>query len=394
MHAKRMLHKVLTHGCGMHQARLRAVMSGVDSLLHGQRLSIAGLGRSLRSRALTKHAIKRMDRLVGNGHVQAERLSVYRAISRGLLGHRQRPVLIVDWSDARSDRSLQLLRASVVLDGRSVTVYEEIHPLSQFDNRGVWARFLGQLQRCLPEGCHPIVVSDAGFRVSWYEQIEALGWDWVGRVRGRALCELGGDGRWHRVSDLYKRARTTPKALGPAVLTQSRQHRCHLHLLRQPKRGRQKKTIYGGKAASTQSQACANRHREPWLLATSLDALSAKVICRLYGQRTQIEGSFRDLKNTQWGFNLRAHRSRCPKRLEVLVMLATLATFVAWLVGTAAVALGWQRRYQANTAKRRVLSVVYLGLQVLDRGTERLTARQVRDAFRTLCDASGYLDLA
>ena len=388
MHAKRLLHRILSQGCVMHRARLRAVMSGVESLLRGHRLSIAGLGRSLRSNALTKHTIKRMDRLAGNVHVHRERLSVYQTLSRRLLGERQRPVLIVDWSDARSDRSLQLLRASMVLDGRSVTVYEEIHPLSQFDNRGVRARFLRQLQKCLPVGCRPIVVSDAGFRVSWYEQIEALGWDWVGRVRGRALCELDGDGCWRQVSEIYQRARKTPRALGRAKLTESRQHRCYLHLVRQPKRGRQKTTMYGGKAASTHSQACASRHREPWLLATSLDAPCAKKICQLYAQRTQIEGSFRDLKNTQWGFNLRAHRSRCPKRLEVLVMLATLATFVAWLVGFAATTRGLHRRYQANTSRRRVLSIVYLGLQVLSKRTERFTAKQITDAYRTLCDTS------
>ena len=74
-------------------------------------------------------------------------------------------------------------------------------------------------------------------------------------------------------------------------------------------------------------------------------------------------------------------------------MLATLATFVAWLIGTAAIATGLQRRYQANTTRRKVLSTVYLGLQVIEKQTDRLTTKQIKDAYRTLCDASGNLAL-
>ena len=37
----------------------------------------------------------------------------------------------------------------------------------------------------LPEGCRPIVVTDAGFRGPWFRDVEALGWDWVGRIRKR-----------------------------------------------------------------------------------------------------------------------------------------------------------------------------------------------------------------
>lgn len=38
-----------------------------------------------------------------------------------------------------------------------------------------------------PEGCRPILVADAGFRSTWFMQVEAIGWHWVGRIRGRTL---------------------------------------------------------------------------------------------------------------------------------------------------------------------------------------------------------------
>ena len=382
MYAMTLLHKLLRHECpGMHQQRLAALISGVDGLLTGHRLSIAGLGRSLNSPTRVKHNIKRMDRLAGNHHLHQELVSVYQALSHRLLGGQLRPLILVDWSDAKNDRSLQLLRASVVNDGRSVTIYEEVHPLSLFDNRDVRQRFLQRLRTCLPEGCRPIVITDAGFRVSWYQQIEALGWDWVSRVRGRSHIRLAGKSCWESVRVFYDKARLTPKTIGVAELTRNHAHQCHLVLVRQRKKGRMKKTMYGTSAAGTNSRANAARQTEPWLLATSLNRVSAKKISAMYRTRMQIESTFRDLKNSQWGFQLRAHRSRCPKRLAVLVLIATLATFVAWLIGLAASKQNIQREYQANTEKRRVLSVVYLGLQMMQRRDKRITRKHVHEAY-------------
>ena len=78
-----------------------------------------------------------------------------------------------------------LLRASVAVNGRSATVYEEVHTLAGKDKRRTHRAFLRQLQAVLPVGCRPIIVTDAGFRTPWFQQVEALGWDWVGRIRNR-----------------------------------------------------------------------------------------------------------------------------------------------------------------------------------------------------------------
>lgn len=386
MPAVTFLRKLLDCSCqSIHAGRLSALMSGVTGLLAGHRLSIAGLGRALKSSARVKHNIKRMDRLAGNAHLHAERLPIYQALARGLLGTRPQPVMVVDWSDARSDRALQLLRASVVVDGRSHTLYEEIHPLSKYDNRRVRQQFLERLGTCLPVGCRPILITDAGFRVSWVQQVEAMGWAWLGRVRGRSHYRLNDNARWQPIRALYSEARVKPQFLGTAELTQHHPHRCQLYLVRQRKQGRQDKTIYGRAAQGTSSRACARRHTEPWLLATSLKGVAATRICKLYRQRSQIEGTFRDLKCAQWGLHLRAHRTRCPQRLAVLVLSGTLAAFVAWLTGLAGTTLALEREHQANTVtQRRVLSFVYLGLQLLWHADARITYDRIRQAFSRL----------
>lgn len=385
MHAVSLLHKILRSNCAeIHLARLNSLRDAVVGLLNGRRLSIAGVGRAMRPGAKTKHRIKRIDRLVGNRHLELERLSIYRALTCALVGTQPRPLVLVDWSDARADRSLQLLRASVVVDGRSMTLYEEVHPLRKFDNRGVRQRFLTRLRDCLPAGCRPILIADAGFRVTWYRQVERMGWDWIGRVRGRAYYRLAGARAWLPVRALYAKARTRPMALGEVELTRDSAHPCRLYAVRQRYQERMHRTIYGTRRRDNRSRSCARRHTEPWLLATSLHDESAKRICALYRMRTQIEGTFRDLKNAQWGLHLRAHRTRSATRLALLVLLGTLASFAAYLTGLAACHANIHREYQANTSQRRVLSYVYLGLELLRNADSRIGYAQIRNALTQL----------
>ena len=385
MHAVSVLHKVLRRACSdIHLSRLAALLKAVSGVLNGRRLSIAGVGRALPAGTKTKHRIKCIDRLAGNVHFETERPDIYRALTRLLLGTQPHPVILVDWSDARADRSLQLLRASVVVDGRSMTLYEEVHPLRNYDNPRVRQSFLARLADCLPTGCRPVLVTDAGFRVPWYRQVEERGWDWIGRVRGRSLYRHVGTTDWQPVRSLEPLTRTKPKYIGDIELTCDGRHRCRLYGLRLPQRGRTDSNIYGGRRRDNRSRACARRHTEPWLLATSLLGESAKRICALYRTRTQIEGTFRDLKNAQWGLNLRAHRTRSAARLAVLILIGTLAMFAAFLTGLAAYALRLQREYQANTTQRRVLSYIYLGLEMLRNHDPRVGRAEIRDALLNL----------
>jgi hypothetical protein len=64
MQAVRFLHKAFSQALPtIHSKRLSALMSCVSALLHGHRLTLTDLGRSMPSEAYTKHSIKRVDRL-------------------------------------------------------------------------------------------------------------------------------------------------------------------------------------------------------------------------------------------------------------------------------------------------------------------------------------------
>lgn len=176
-----------------------------------------------------RHRIKRVDRLLGNSHLHQDRLQFYRCLCQLLLAGRPEPILIVDWSDLHPDRSLQVLRASAWVHGFALTVYEEVHPLKSQNSPRVHREFLLTLRMLLPEGCHPVIVADAGFRSTWFEQLDDMGWHWVGRIRGRTLIETAPDS-WIRCTKLGERATGKPKALGVHLVVRARPVICGLYL--------------------------------------------------------------------------------------------------------------------------------------------------------------------
>ena len=184
MHAKPILHKLLRQICSMMPAaRRQALCITVMAALRGRRLTVTDLGRSIQSRAKEKHCIKRADRLLANRHLHQERFALYVALSHWLIGPTTRPVILVDWSDLDACKTHFLLRASVPVGGRALTVYEAVHTGKTKDKAKTHKTFLTRLRQVLPPNCCPILITDAGFRTPWFQQRNRFGWDRVGRVR-------------------------------------------------------------------------------------------------------------------------------------------------------------------------------------------------------------------
>jgi hypothetical protein len=386
MQAKQVLHKVLGRTCSaMHKARREALAAVVMAAIHGQRLTVTGLGRAIRSTAKEKHCIKRADRLLSNAHLQSGAVDIYRYLAGWWVGTRVRPVILVDWSDLDPFKRHFLLRASVPLQGRSLTLYEEVHTLRSKEKPTAHQAFLRTLQALLPSPCRPIIVTDAGFRTPWFKQVEALGWDWVGRVRNRDWAQV--DGGWMPCKSWYVRATSTARCLGDARLTLRHALPCRLVLYRGKGKGRVQITRFGQRARSACSRRQARAGREPWLLATSLSKSGglAKKVVKLYRLRMQLEEAFRDLKSRRFGLGLELHLAYQLKRLQILLLIATLALVVVWLMGKATELTGQHRAYQANTLKyRAVLSTLYIGLCVIDDRRVILSASDLSRAIHAL----------
>jgi Transposase DDE domain len=366
MHTPTLLHYWLDPllSC-IHATRLGTLFDVVAGCIAGTGLSITTVGRRLDGPTTLKHKIKRADRLIGNRHLYAERHSIYLALCQLTVGRIPEPVILVDWSDLKADQSLHLLRASLAVGGRSLTLYEEVHRGSKLGNRKVQERFLQALARLLPPGAAPIVVADSGFRVPFFRAVEALGWRWVGRLQGRDYVQLRG--RWVGGKSLFKRATTAPQRLGVGLWVKSNPLAALMVLIRLPACGRHGKTVTGRRSRSRKSLKAANTHREPWLLVASprFADRPPKVLVRLYRQRMQIEESFRDMKSLYFGQGYDINGSRDLERVAILVMIASLAAILLWMIGAAAERLELHHGMHASSSKRRVYSLPFLATLIL-----------------------------
>ena len=146
----------------MHRVRRASLAASVLGALRG-RLTVTAIGRALPGGTSQKHAIKRADRLLSNRHLHGQRVKHYQGLCRPLIGARTRPVLLVDWSDLDARKRHYLLRASVAVNGRSATVYEEVHRLASKDKRRTHRAFLQQLQAVYrPMRAHTLVSAGRG----------------------------------------------------------------------------------------------------------------------------------------------------------------------------------------------------------------------------------------
>ena len=389
MHAKPIIQKLLERECpAIHAKRRQSIVDIVQAGTRGK-LTLMGLSRSLDPMAPLPNRIKRVDRLLGNEKLQAECVDIYQAIGRTVLQGMKHPAIIVDWSDLTTDRSVQLLRASVIIEGRSMTLYEEVHPLKNYAAPKVHRRFLSRLKTLLPWGCEPVFVTDAGFRAPWFKLLDKHGYAWIGRIRNRDMVRsTASEEEWHGCKDLYAKANKNAKDLGEYEYVRSNSVTCRLVLIKKRPAKRHKKTVFGKKARSKQSRKHASGQIEPWLLAVSptLAHCSAAQVVAIYGGRMQIEQTFRDTKNPRWGLGLSESQTHRPDRWTILLMVGALVIFALWIIGLAAQQQGFKIEYGSRKKAGKTLSIISLSRWWLEQTTTcTLSVLQIRGAINRLC---------
>lgn len=382
MHAVRVLRNCLGVVLGqMHALRCAALLGAVRALIAGRRLTLMELARSWPEALRVAAPLKRLDRLLGNPHLVEERDGLYAGIIHWAV-RQPRPVIVVDWSPLDRRGRFQLLRAGLAVGGRTLTVYEGVYPAKAVGSPGAERALLHALKQAIPAGCIPILVTDAGFRAPWFRAVRRLGWDWIGRVRGRALVKPKAAedtfDRWIACTQLYRRVRESARDLGLWDTVRRQSIVCRLVLYYKVPRGRIDTTLAGQRARNKYSRKIAQRESEPWLLAVSprLDLTPAQVVA-IYARRMQIEQSFRDLKSHRYGVGFEDSLTRTRDRLAALLLILALASFVAWI--TARTATGNVLRQAAATLVRStqagVLSWHRLGWQLLREQRWRIDIR-------------------
>ena len=369
-----MLENALQHTCQLiHAKRLNALIVAVGVASKGCSIALTSLGRGLGGEAKEKNNIKRMDRLLGNKKLQGEAHRFYQSIALWAISSNPRPILIGDWSTLTADESLHLLRIGIPVGGRTLTIFEQVYPQSQYGSQHAHQCFLDGLKALLPEGCRPVIVTDAGFKNPWFTIVEAMGWFWVGRVRGGVqMCKSEKGALWltsAQVSQILL-GEQTKRAVdcGSFWLAKTNPHQVRAVTYKEDPKGRVALNKRGKKSKSGKSKKYAEGAKEAWLLVTNIppEAANAIEVVGIYKKRMQIEAGFRDSKCIRFGLGLDISKSWQKERWTILVLIATLTQFLAWIVGKTGYLRERQWDYMANTCKdRKVLSDFFLGVRML-----------------------------
>lgn len=370
MHAEKLLHKFIGKSCQIDKRIINTLFEAAATLTHCKKLSIFGIAKVLPRTAKVKNLIKCIDRLFGNRTLHNKKYQFYQTMISFFVKENSKPIIVIDWSGLTRCGEYHFLRAAIAVKGRALTLYEQSYHVSEHASYKAHKDFLNILYSLLPKSCRPIIVTDAGFRNTWFRLVQLHGWDFIGRIRHNTQCKKIDNFTWEPVKIFYSSATDRAKFIGKFLLAKSNFLPCYFYLLKKKKLYREKRNLVGKKTRCSMSLKHAKSGNEPWLLATSIkpETISAEKIIAIYKKRMQIEEAFRDLKNSRNGFSLRHCRSHSRSRLNIALLIGALATLVLWLVGMAAKQKDMQYEFQSNTVHNRdVLSILSIGWQALER---------------------------
>jgi hypothetical protein len=387
MHATAIIQWLLDCDCNsIHLKRRKSLADVVGAAVQGG-LGVVRMAKKLVSKAGLRHRIKMCDRLLSNPNLQNETTDIYRTIARRLIGAKRRIQIAVDWSEIRSDSSIHLLRAATIINGRAFTVYEQLYPQAMLGSPKAHRQFMIALRCILPPDCKAIIITDAGFKSPWFRLLSELGFAWVGRIRSNDSLRAHRGTVWAGCKTLYSQARAQARDLGMHFYTRKTPTACRVVLYKALPKGRHCLTRSGKPAANRRSKKNSRSQVEPWLLVAcpTLAQLSATAIVSLYAGRMQIEQTFRDTKNDQWGMGLRRSQTRSIPRLTILLLVAAMGSYALWLIGLAARATGYDICYGNRSKREQTLSTLSLAMHwIEDPNRPRIHRSRINDALRQL----------
>jgi hypothetical protein len=391
MHGLRLLHKYFSKTCsGIHIKRLSSFFSAIGGALSCNKLTLVNIGRHIAGTAQIKNKIKQVDRLLGNQYLYQERKLLYKCIVDLLIKRWNNPIILVDWSGVTQCGEFHMIRASIPVKGRTLTIYEEVYPESQKDSPKANKRFLNNLKKILPLDCHPIIVTDAGFRNPWFKAVLDMSWDFVGRIRNETKIKHIDQDAWIPCKNLYKKALLKAQYVGKFLLAKSNPLHCNMFIIKGKKKYRKKKNLKGHKVRCSSSLKHAKRNKEPWLIATSLAIYSAKKIIKMYSLRMSIEQGFRDTKNYRNGLSFRETRSTTVERLSILLLIGAMATYVIYFYGQACYLKNIQHQFQTNSIKnQKILSWFFLGRLAIQLKI-KIENHFLQKSIKTIINSDGY----
>jgi hypothetical protein len=155
----------------MYKSRMSSLYAALQSLVSNGKCTVTAISRGIQSAATEISCIKRAVRLLSNDAFHNEIPLIYAGSTSSLI-HTKQPLILVDWSNADDKKRHMLLRASLALEGRSLTLLQDVKSMDDEHCPHVHVAFLRRWKAQLPKHICPVIVTDAGFKVPWLKQID------------------------------------------------------------------------------------------------------------------------------------------------------------------------------------------------------------------------------
>ncbi len=326
-------------GEDVHAQRLGSLTDGVVGVVDAGQLSIHAIGRGLAAvHGLNdKHAVKQVDRLVGNEKIDVAGLQA--VWTRWVLAGQTDVFVNLDWTEFDRDKHSMLVLSVQTPHGRSTPLMWKT-----VDTRHLKGRrndhedeLLVRFRDAVGTTTTVTNVADRGFAdQKLYTFLkDNLGFDFI--IRFRSIVQ---------VTDAQGETRPAKELVGPggrmrvfrdASVTTDRTHVPIIALM-------QDKGI-----------------KDAWCLASSRSDLSGAELKKRYGRRFTCEETFRDIKDMRFGMGMDWKPVSTTSRRDRLMLLAVLALHLLTLLGAAGERAGLDRLLKTNTSAKRQLSLVRQG---------------------------------
>jgi Transposase DDE domain len=331
------------YGPDLHAKRVASLAGATLGVMQAASLAVAMIGQALaQARGLvTKHAVKQVDRLLGNNAID-----VWDSFARWIphqIGERRDILVAMDWTDFDHDNQATLVLSLVTGHGRAapllwISVWKDELTEQRNDFEDACLRRLAAL---VPAGCRVTILADRGFGdQKLFAFLAALGFSYVIRFRGN-IHVTDADGRTRPAAEWVGKGGRARKLAGARVTAKGQQ---------------------------VGAVVCvhAKNMKEPWCLASSEPDATAATLINHYARRWTIEPQFRDTKDLRFGMGLSATRVGDPMRRDRLLLISAFATALLTLLGAVGESLGMDRLLKSNTSRTRTHSLFRQGCMLYE----------------------------
>lgn len=290
---------------------------------------------------MSKHAVKQVDRLIGNTGVDVwDLLATWVPF---VLAQRKEVRVNMDWTEFDQDGHSTLVLSVQTSHGRTTPLIWKTFETNAFKgHRNAYEdEVLLRLREVVPRDVKVTIVADRGFAdTKLYQLLAELDFQYAIRFRS-VIHVMSEDGETRKAKE-WLGASGRMRVFRNASVTAQR--------------------FPVATVVCVQDVAM----KDAWCIVASDAGLAGRDIKALYGKRFTIEEMFRDQKDLRFGMGLGWRQIGNIARRDRLLLIAALAQALLTLLGAAGESLGMDRMLKTNTSKSRTLSLFRQGLQWYD----------------------------